>query len=352
MKTILILGAVLLALSSCKKEEVIVQNVTVDTTIVQTEYNAEFTIADLEPVSDTYMPIFLREGDKVAVCAASNSCEDADIRSGINTLQSWGLEVIEADNILLSDGRYAGTLQQRIEAFQDIVDNQEIRAIFMTRGGYGAAQILPFIKWDALKESPKWLIGYSDVTAIHIALNNQGYATIHGPMMREFNKDQASIDALKAMLFGEQADITIATNSNCVKGTATGRIVGGNLSLINAMSGTAFDLNTLQSILFIEDTGESNYSIDRMLLNLQQSGKLQHIKGLIVGDFIDNSQGVDLPLNEIIQKYTSKLNIPVVYGVHSGHGTVNIPIMLGQEATISIDDTNASITFNRGTAAK
>ncbi len=347
-KTIIIAALAAVLLASCKKEEIVYENVTVDTTIVNvTEYNPEFYITDLEPITETVMPTFLSKGDKVAVCAASNSFSYDDIADGIKTLKEWGLEVVEADNLLSSYSRYAGTLDERVKAFQAALDNDEIRAIFMARGGYGAAQLLPNLDWSAMKKAPKWLIGYSDVTALHIAINNLGIASIQGPMMVGFLKDPASAEKLRAMLFGENADITIPYNDDCIKGSATGRIVGGNLSLIYAMSGTAFDINAINSILFIEDTGEANYSVDRMMLNLQQSGKLQQLKGIIVGEFIGGSQGSDLPLNEIIHKYVGKLGIPVVYGVSSGHDIVNTPIMLGREATITVNDTEAKIEFDK-----
>lgn len=338
--------AAVLALSSCHKEEIVNEIVKVDTTIVNvTEYNPTFVIQDLEPITSSVLPIALHEGDKVAVCAPSNATSDDEIREGINTLKSWGLEVVEAENLALSYSRYAGTLDERVKAMQEMLDDDEIRAIFMTRGGYGAAQLIPCLDWSKMKQAPKWIVGYSDITALHIVVNNMGIASMHGPMMRGFNKDEASVNALKSLLFGEKADIEIPYNDDCVKGTAKGRIVGGNLSLIYAMSGTAFDLNTIDAILFIEDTGEANYSVDRMLLNLQQSGKLQQLKGVIVGEFSGGSQGSDLPLNQIIHKYLDPLGIPVVYGVQSGHDTVNLPIILGNEATITVDDKTAKITF-------
>ena len=348
MKKIIIPAALcaIFALASCHKDEIVNEIIQMDTTIV-TEYNPTFIIQDLEPITQTVLPVALHKGDKVAVCAPSNASSDEDIRDGINTLKSWGLEVVEAKNLTLSYSRYSGTLDERVTALQDMLDDDEIRAIFMTRGGYGAAQLLPCLDWRKMQQAPKWIVGYSDITALHIYVNNMGIASMHGPMMRGFNKDATSVNALKSLLFGEKADIEIPYNNDCVKGTAKGRIVGGNLSLIYAMSGTAFDLNTIDAILFIEDTGEANYSVDRMLLSLQQSGKLQNVKGIIIGEFSGGSQGSDLPLNEIIRKYVGNLNIPVIYGVQSGHDTVNLPIMLGREATITVDGSTAKIEFDK-----
>ena len=165
-------------------------------------------------------------------------------------------------------------------------------------------------------------------------------------MMRGFNKDGESVEMLKDILFGDLKGVSIEKNSNCIDGVATARLVGGNLSILYSLSGTAFDINTKNSVLFIEDTGEANYSVDRMLLNLQQSGKLQEIKGVIIGEFIGGSQGSDLPLNEIFAKYFSPLNVPVIYGIPNGHDTQNYPIILGAKTTINVSGNKAEITYS------
>ena len=340
-----LLAAVAILSTACHKDDdvVIYQ---VDTTIVNNyTFDPTFIIQDQQPVTNDIKPARLAAGDLVAVCAASNYVTQDDVAEGINILKSWGLEVIEADNLYERDGRYAGTLTQRTLGLQAAIDNPDVKAIFFARGGYGAAQLLPNINWKPLETSPKWIIGYSDVTAIHIALNNMGYESILGPMMRGFNNDKESSTQLQDALFSQPQSVTLPFNNQCVKGKATGRLVGGNLSIIYSLSGTAFDLNTQGAILFIEDTGEANYSIDRMLLNLQQSGKLNDIKGLIVGEFIKNNQGNVLPLPDIINKYFGDLNIPIVYGYPNGHDTKNLPLILGATCTINVTDTEASVTF-------
>ncbi|MBR4214797.1 MAG: LD-carboxypeptidase [Bacteroidales bacterium] len=342
-KYIALLSAAAL-LTACHKDDDDIVIYQVDTTIVN-EYNPTFIIQDQEPVTTRISPPKLSSGDLVAVCASSNSVSESDVVEGINILKSWGLNVIEASNLYEQDGRYAGTIDQRVKGFQEAIDNPDVKAIFFARGGYGAAQILPFIDFTKFLQSPKWIIGYSDVTALHITLNNMGVESILGPMMRGFNNDKQSNSLLQSTLFGNYEPISIDYNDNCVKGTVSGRLVGGNLSIIYSLSGTAFDLNTKDAILFIEDTGEANYSIDRMLLNLQQSGKLTDIKGLIVGEFIKNTQNNDLPLPDIIKKYFGKLNIPIVYGFPNGHDTRNLPIILGGNCTISVNDSKATVSF-------
>lgn len=345
-----------IASQSCGKEEVIVEKTVTDTIYINkgdnVTYDPSFSITGLEAVKTDIRPIELQKGDVVAVCATSNAVTEAEMSNSIEILRSWGLTVIKADNLYERDNRYAGTIDQRVKGLQAIINNPEVRAIFMARGGYGTAQILPYIDWRGMYDSPKWVIGYSDVSALHFALNNMGFETIHGPMMKDFSRDAASTEKLKNMLFGKPENIEISTNGYCVKGKASGRLVGGNLSLLQAMSGTAFDLNTIDAILFIEDTGENNYSIDRMLLNMQQSGKLEHIKGVIVGDFIGGSQGIDLPINQIIQKYVGNLNVPVVYGIKTGHDQTNLPLMLGSYVNISVDDQTSRIEFSQKPVAK
>ncbi|MBO7143128.1 MAG: LD-carboxypeptidase [Bacteroidales bacterium] len=344
MKKYFALFAVAAMLTACHKDDDDITAYQIDTTIVY-EYNPTFIIQDQQPVTTRISPPKLSSGNLVAVCAASNSVSESDVLEGINILKSWGLDVVCADNLYKQDGRYAGTLDERIQGFQTAIDDPDVKAIFFARGGYGAAQILPYIDFTKFLQSPKWIIGYSDVTALHITLNNMGVESVLGPMMRGFNNDKQSNSLLQSALFGKYEPISIRTNDNCVKGTASGRLVGGNLSIIYSLSGTAFDLNTKDAILFIEDTGEANYSIDRMLLNLQQSGKLTDIKGLIVGEFINNNQGNDQSLPDIIKKYFGGLKIPVVYGFPNGHDTQNLPVILGSDCTITVDDSNATVSF-------
>lgn len=334
--------------NSCKKEYVTNEYVTKNeyiTNVYESDYYSTILNSQQEITMDV-RPDYLQKGDTVAVCAASNAVSESDIADGISTLKSWGLNVVLADNIYESDGRYAGSIAQRIEGLQKMLDNPNVKAIFMARGGYGASHILNYLDLKVMQSNPKWVIGYSDVTALHIALNNLGVETIHGPMMVGFTKDKESLDGLKNALFGKGYEkVSIASNKNCVKGTAEGRLVGGNLSLIYSEGGTLFDLNVKGAILFIEDTGEANYAIDRMLTNLKLSGKLDAIRGVVVGEFTKCSQGNDKSIEEIMKDNLGDLKIPVMYGLSSGHDTKNLPLYLGRTVKLSVDDKNATLTF-------
>ncbi len=331
--------------SSCKKEYVTNEYTTNEytTNVYDKEYYSTILNQQTE-ITDDIRPDYLKAGDSVAVCAASNYVTTADLADGIALLESWGLKVAKADNLYNVDGRYAGTIAERVEGLQKMIDNTNIKAIIMARGGYGVAQILSYIDFKPLSSNPKWLVGYSDVTGLHIALNNLGIESIHGPMVKTLTQDAESATQLKNALFGTMTQMSITTNSNCVKGVAEGRLVGGNLSLIYSLGGTLFDLNAKGSILFIEDTGEYNYSIDRMLTNLKLSGKLDAVKGIVVGDF-NTTQGSDESIETIIANKTADLNIPIMYGVKCGHLTQNLPLYLGRKVKLTVDDSNATLEY-------
>lgn len=346
-QTLPVVALLVLATSGCKKEYITNEYVTNEytTNVYDSEYYSTI-LNSQEEITQDIRPDYLKEGDSVAVCAASNAVSASDIATGISTLESWGLKVKVADNVYESDGRYAGTISQRIEGMQKMVDDENIKAIFMARGGYGASQILSYVDFKPLQSNPKWLIGYSDVTALHIALNNMGIETVHGPMMVGFTKDEESVNDLKSALFGKGYNkLSITKNDNCVKGTAEGRLVGGNLSLIYSEGGTLFDLNAKGAILFIEDTGEANYAVDRMLTNLKLSGKLDAVRGIVVGEFINCTQGSDKSIEEIMKDKLGDLNIPVMYGVSCGHDTKNLPLYLGRTVKLTVDDDNATLEF-------
>lgn len=226
----------------------------------------------------TIRPRPLCEGDTVAVCALSNSVTKQQLCAGIDTLRGWGFVVIEADNLYRECDRFAGSDSIRAAGLQQMIDNSAVKAIFMARGGYGAARAVDMIDFSPLVANPKWIVGYSDVTVLHAALNNLGIETIHATMVKEFAdslKDcSRNLSSLKEALAGRIAPITVEVDQYCIAGSASGRLVGGNLSVICSLNGTAYGLDTDHCLLFIEEVGENGYSIDRMLTSLRQCGML------------------------------------------------------------------------------
>ncbi|MBR6596527.1 MAG: LD-carboxypeptidase [Paludibacteraceae bacterium] len=333
----------LVLLSSCG-DEITNEYVTNEyTNIYNKEYYATVLSNQKEITEDIRAP-FLKKGDTVAVFALSNAVSQSDMAAGIATLKSWGLNVIEADNLYKVDGRYAGTLAERVDGTQKLINNPSVKAMIAARGGYGAAMTLPFLDLESLIDRPKWIVGYSDVTALHAAVNNLGVESIHGGMAQNLS-NATTAESLRRALFGEAEGLKIVTNENCKEGVAEGRLVGGNLSLIYSLGGTAYDLNTKQAILFIEDTGESNYSLDRMLTQLKLSGKLDNIVGVVVGQFIKMSQGNDRSVEEIIASKFADQDIPIMYGVNVGHDQPNNAICLGRRVRLTVDASNASLNY-------
>lgn len=343
MKRVLPFLLILTAVCGCKKEYNYYNTYVTNVDSIYTSYYYQTVLNNQQEVTDDIRPDYLKAGDTVGVFALSNAVTQSDLANGIAKLKSWGLVVVEASNLYNKDGRYAGTMSERIDGFQKLIDNPNIKALIAARGGYGVAQVLSYIDFSPMKSHPKWIVGYSDVTGMHIALNNMGYETIHGPMVKTFG-DNDSDESLRKALFGELKNYSIKTNTNCVQGKAEGRLVGGNLSLMYSMGGTLFDLNAKNAILLIEDTGEANYAIDRMLANLKLSGKLDGLKGVIVGDF-STSQGNDRPIDEIIHNYFDDLNIPIIYGMNMGHEDKNLATYLGRTVSIDVNESTATITY-------
>ena len=179
---VVVLWPVLVCFSSCNKED--------DTELVIANQNNEVSTTPSAVISHLVRPPYLKAGDTVAVCSISNAVTRSDLEQGIGYLRSWGLIVLEADNLYAEpyDGRYSGTIEERALSLQSMIDDNSVRAIFFARGGYGASQMLGRVDLSRLVSSPKWLIGYSDLTAMHIAVNNLGVASVHGPLMHDIIK--------------------------------------------------------------------------------------------------------------------------------------------------------------------
>ncbi len=345
IKIVLLVFPLLFA-ASCTKEYIeneYITNVTNITNLYTSEYYSNF-LSTQQEIKEDIRPVYLKAGDTVAIIATSNAVTQSEVSNGKAILESWGLKVVEADNLYNQDGRYAGTVAERVEGLQKMIDNPNVKALIAARGGYGCAQIVDKVDFYPLERNPKWIVGYSDLTVLHSIANNRGLETIHGAMATNFS-NETSVSNLKKALFGNYQEVSIIKNSDCIEGTAEGRLVGGNLSIIYSLCGTYFDYNTKNAILFIEETGEYYYAIDRMLTNLRLSGKLSYLKGVVVGQFTNVTQGSDKPLNEIILEKVRDLGIPVMYGVQAGHGSPNLPLYMGRPVKLEVNSEKAVLTF-------
>jgi muramoyltetrapeptide carboxypeptidase len=252
--------------------------------------------------------------------------------------------VVEGETTNNSHFQFAGTAQQRLDDFQQAIDDPTIKAVFSARGGYGTSQIIDQVNFRQFKKHPKWIVGFSDITILLSQLYRLGFESIHGPMPKQFlNEGMAeSVESLRQLLFGEAHKYnTIAHPSNKI-GQAKGVLVGGNLALLAHAIGSRSDVDMRNKILFIEDVGEYRYNIDRMMIQLKRANKLKHLAGLIVGQFSDlkdeNPPFGSEPY-DIIAHHIAEYNYPVCYNFPVGHTSQNWALPVGRVVDLSVGQT-------------
>jgi len=278
-------------------------------------------------------PNTLKQGSKIAIIAPAGRLADGALKEAEQALTSWGLEVISGRHVYDQNSYFAGLDNDRLSDLQWALDDLEIDAILFARGGYGTTRILDDIDFSKLKNHPKWLIGFSDITALHLKLQTLGIASIHGPMGTSFGiKDGFnSIEALKKILINGNLDLISALPSSRA-GVVEAEVTGGNLALIVDSLGTSSEIDTNNKILFLEEVGEKTYRIDRMFRQLLRAGKLNNLAGLVVGHFSLIDDG-DTPFGqswkEVIEEVTKPFAYPVAFGFNIGHEPENRPIIVG-----------------------
>ena len=290
-------------------------------------------------------PAALRAGDTVGICAPARSVSSDDIRRAVQVVESWGLRVRLGKNLFAGRGMIAGDDEQRAADLQALIDAPDVGAILFARGGYGCARLLQKLDFSGLQKAPKWLVGYSDVTAFHLALYRLGVESLHAAMPFKFT-DAASVNSLRAALFGQEAGRVLAPHALNVNGAAAGRLTGGNLSIIYSLQATPYELMPGGAVLFIEDVDEYLYHLDRMMLNLALSGKLSKLSALLVGgmtEMKDSAGGYGKSAYEIISEHARPLNIPVAFGFPAGHQDPNMALCMGREVHLEVSDERVTL---------
>ncbi len=299
-------------------------------------------------------PPYLKKGDKIAIIATARKVSKEEMQPAIDILTGWGLNVVEGKNLYKQFNQFAGTDGERLEDLQNVLDDKEIKAALFARGGYGTMRITPEIIFSKFAKSPKWLIGFSDITTLHLYSNVLTVETLHAPMAFNFSKTPAEIlDQLKNILFGKsfilQPESGITNHSLNRKGTASGVLTGGNLSLIYAECASDPEMDFNDKILFIEDLDEYLYHIDRMVVSLKRSGRLMNLAGLIIGamnDMRDNTKAfgfkTDNPFGktaeEIIAEHVAEYDYPVCFNFPAGHIENNNPLIFGSEVELTVGE--------------
>ncbi|MDE3741988.1 S66 peptidase family protein [Maribacter polysaccharolyticus] len=301
----------------------------------------------------TIKPKRLRPGDGITLIAPGGPVNDEKIALAIKNIEDLGLKPKLSRNLRAKRGYMAGTDTQRLHDFHNAFADTETKAIWCVRGGDGCNRLLPSIDYDLIKENPKALIGFSDITALINAIYRKtGLVGLHGPIaawdFTDFNTKH-----LKAVLFHGGAGHTVygtEKTETLVNGKVTGKLMGGNLSLLSALSGTGFDNDFKDKIVFIEDVGEKPRKVDRMLTQLRQANGLERAKGIILGEFDDCEPGEgedSLSLIEALKDRLSGLNIPMVYNFPFGHDKNLCTFPVGIQ--VALDASNKSITFREDT---
>ena len=294
------------------------------------------------------IPPYLKKGDEVILIATARKISSDELHPAITILKSHGLNVVLGKHIFDIDNQFAGTDLERKTDLQWALSHKTAKAIIIARGGYGSVRLVEQLDFSELKKHPKWLVGYSDVTVLHNALHNEGLATLHATMPLNFTKNEEATKSLFDALFGNLLETRIDERLSNRDGNVSAEIVGGNLSLIYSLSGTPFDLNTDGKILFIEDLDEYLYHIDRMMMQLKLSGKLEHLAGLIVGgmsDMKDNQIPFGKTAEEIIYDAVMEYKYPVCFNFPAGHVERNLPIYFGKKANLIVDSGNTTLTY-------
>jgi muramoyltetrapeptide carboxypeptidase len=294
-------------------------------------------------------PPYLQKGDTVAILATARKHIVKSMQPTIDLLESWGLHVVVGESIGLEENQLAGSDEQRAADLQKQLNNPTIKAIWCARGGYGTVRVVDLIDFTAFKKSPKWLVGFSDVTVLHNHLNTMGYKSIHGIMPISLAKaSKEAIESLRLSLFGEPLQYSIDPHPMNRLGKASGELVGGNLSILYSLLGSPSAIDCADKILYIEDLDEYLYHIDRMMMNLKRNGCLESLKGIIVGSMTDMKDN-DIPWGknalEIVQDVTKQYNIPMIFNFPAGHIHDNRALILGNNVAIEVTENCSTVVF-------
>ncbi|WP_443947239.1 S66 peptidase family protein [Pedobacter sp. AW1-32] len=302
--------------------------------------------------NDFLLPPYLKPGNVIGITSPAGFITLDDVAPSILQMESWGYKTEIGSTIGKRNFTYGGTDQERLEDFQRMLDNPQIHAIMCARGGYGFVRIIDQLDFTAFKKNPKWIIGFSDITVLHCHLSkNYHIASLHSKMCNSFPSDWTTAEpiqietilSIKDCLAGESVVYKAPYHAANKIGTVNGALVGGNLSILETLAGSESDLDTKNKILFIEDTGEYLYSIDRMLWNLKRTGKLAHLKALIVGGFKtkpdDAGQEFGKTIYDIVLEKTTEYAYPIAFDFPVGHQRNNFALKCGAKHQLTVNQT-------------
>jgi muramoyltetrapeptide carboxypeptidase len=303
------------------------------------------------------IPPYLQKGDRVGITSPAGFIREEEILPAVERLLDWGFEVRVGDSIGRRDGTFGGSDEERAADLQDMLDDRDIRAVLCARGGYGVGRILDRLDYRRFRQHPKWVIGFSDITALHLdMLAKCGIASLHSKMCNSFPTDWSAADAeakstilsIRDALTGSSMHYETTPHPKNRLGKASGLLIGGNLSVVQHCMGTPSDPDTRGRILFLEDVGEYRYNIDRMLTNLHRAGKFRNLSGLIIGGFTRLKQ--EIPGDEfgkevadMILEKVDGTSYPVIFDFPVGHQRNNFALKCGVRHFLDVGPQHAHL---------
>jgi muramoyltetrapeptide carboxypeptidase len=289
------------------------------------------------------VPPYLLKGDTIGIVCPAGFMPLEKAETCVSVLKEWGYEVKTGKTLGSQFNYFSGTDGERLNDLQTMMDDPAVKAILCARGGYGTGRIIDQLNFKKFIKSPKWIIGFSDVTILHSHVYSQfNIASLHAPMAAAFNNEEYKnvfVQSLQQALTGVKANYSAPPHVYNKAGKATGRLMGGNLSLLNHLTGTRSDVATAGKILFIEDVGEYIYNIDRMLYQLKRSGKLDRLAGLIIGGFTDmkdTATPFGKNVYEVINDIVKEFDYPVCFEFPVSHNRENYALKIAVKYKLEV----------------
>ena len=313
----------------------------------------KLNVVSIDEDPERLIPSYLKAGDTIGITCPAGFISFEEIQPAVKKMQEWGYKIKIGDTVGKKDFTFGGTDEERLADLQQMLDDKTIKAIMCARGGYGMVRIIDLVDFTKFSIHPKWIIGFSDITVLHSHINRHfNIATIHSKMCNSFPSDWSAaepvqvetIESIRECLSGKKMQYQAIPNTNNKTGNATGQLIGGNLKTIESLAGSSSDIITNNKILFVEDTGEYLYSIDRMFWNLQRTGKLAHLKALVIGGFKtkkdDPGEEFGKTVEEIVLEKTRKYNYPVCFDFPVGHQKNNYALKCGVIHNLEVSEKN------------
>lgn len=301
-------------------------------------------------------PDYLQPGDKVALISPSYFTPMENVEKTADVLRSWGLEPVVGPNVgKVVDGRYAGTVAERVSDIRWALSDPAVKAVICNRGGYGTIQLIDQLTLAELSASPKWLVGFSDISTLHGLQTRAGVMSIHGTMSSFLAKGgtDATSTLMRDLLMGRVPVYEVPAHEQNIIGRASGVLVGGNLCTFAPNLGSQADATAGRDlILFVEEVEESMHNIDRQMRILQMNGVLDRCQGIVLGEFTDcgtefkDASGATMSVEAMLHNLLKDYHIPVLCGFPAGHGDVNLPLVMGAPVTIDVRTDGATLQFN------